>query len=51
MHLQQNVELGDVPDALREGIMSQKDREILRLWHKMAAKTESVETFRKEAGI
>ena len=45
------LELGDVPDALREGIMSQKDRETLHVWLKMAAKAESVEAFRREAGI
>lgn len=45
------LELGDVPDALREGIISQKDRETLRVWLKMAARAESIEAFRREAGI
>ncbi|MBQ7954126.1 MAG: Rpn family recombination-promoting nuclease/putative transposase [Lachnospiraceae bacterium] len=39
-------DFGEVPEDLRQTILGQKDLEILRLWLKKAAKTESIEEFR-----
>ena len=38
-------EYGTVPDSLKEKIQAQKDLDILRQWHKMAARTDSIEMF------
>ncbi|MDE6420641.1 MAG: hypothetical protein K2K87_08960 [Lachnospiraceae bacterium] len=38
-------ELGDIPDSLRETVTSQKEEATLRVWHKLAAKAESIEEF------
>ena len=38
-------DIGDVSDTLREKIMSQKDLDTLKLWHKVAARAESMEAF------
>lgn len=40
-------ELGPVSDSLRRKIMEQKDPDILKRWHKLSAKTETVEAFEK----
>ena len=39
---------GDVPELLRELIMEQDDLEILRKWHKIAARAESIEEFEEK---
>lgn len=45
------MELGPVPNNLREAVMLQTDLVILKDWLKMAAKVDSVETFQKEIGL
>lgn len=40
-------ELGTVSDSLRRMIMEQKDPDTLKRWHKLSAKTETVEAFEK----
>lgn len=44
-------EYGEVSEELNKRIMGQSDIEILKVWHKFAAKTESVEQFIKDANI
>lgn len=39
---------GDIPDDLRKQIASQKDSSILRQWHKIAARADSIEDFRQK---
>ena len=41
-------ELSDVPEELREKIMSEKDLSVLRRWIKLAAKADSIEQFMSE---
>ena len=41
-------ELGMVPNALHEKIMSQTDMTVLKQWLKLAAKADSIEQFEKE---
>ncbi len=38
-------DLGDIPDALKDRIMQQKDAKVLKKWHKLAAKAESISAF------
>ena len=38
-------DLGDVPCSLKERIVMQEDETILRAWHKLAARAESIEEF------
>lgn len=38
-------DLGDIPSSLKERITTQEDETILRAWHKVAAKAESIEEF------
>ena len=38
-------ELGDVPDDMKKNIFAQSDLEILKRWHKLASKAESLEEF------
>lgn len=38
-------DINTVPDELRERIMAQKDLDILRKWHRLAARAETVEEF------
>lgn len=40
-------ELGPVSDSLQRKIMEQKDPDTLKRWHKLSAKTETVEAFEK----
>lgn len=40
-------EVGELPGALRQLIMGQKDIEVLRRWHRLAAKAQSIEEFEK----
>ncbi|MCM1539457.1 MAG: hypothetical protein NC254_13795, partial [bacterium] len=42
-------DLGDVPPSLQETISAQTEEETLRMWHKLAAKAESIEDFIKKA--
>ncbi len=44
-------DLGEVPCEIREKIKEQNDREVLSMWHKLAAKSDSLEAFRQKAGI
>lgn len=44
-------EVGELPGALRQLIMRQKDIEVLRRWHRFAAKAQSIEEFEKAVGI
>ncbi|MCM1538893.1 MAG: Rpn family recombination-promoting nuclease/putative transposase [bacterium] len=41
-------DLGDVPSTLRETITAQTEEETLRLWHKLAARSKSIEEFAGE---
>lgn len=45
------MEFGNVPDSVRNSIMSQKDLKILREWHKLAARAENIEAFEKAIGL
>lgn len=45
------AELGAVSEELRRTVMETKDLEKLKTWLKLAAKTESVEQFQRQAGI
>ena len=45
------TELGTVSEELRRTVMETKDLEKLKTWLKLAAKTESVEQFQRQAGI
>ncbi len=38
-------DLGDIPSSLKEQITTQEDETILRTWHRLAAKAESIEEF------
>lgn len=40
-------ELGEVPDDMKESILSQHDLQILTRWLKAAAKARSIEEFEK----
>lgn len=44
-------EVGELPGALRQLIMRQKDIEVLRRWHRFAAKAQSIEEYEKAVGI
>lgn len=44
-------EVGELPGALRQLIMGQKDIEVLRRWHRLAAKAQSIEEYEKAVGI
>lgn len=44
-------EIGELPLSLRKLIMEQTDLEVLRRWHKLAARAESIEDFEEKAGI
>lgn len=41
-------DIGSIPNDLKEKILSSSDLELLRRWHKLAAKAESIEQFIKE---
>ena len=38
-------DMGDVSEALKEKIIEQKDLELLRVWHKLAARAQSIDEF------
>ena len=38
-------DLGEIPEELKKKIMSQRDMETLKKWHKMAARAESLGKF------
>ena len=40
-------DLGSVPEELREIIMQERSLDILKKWHKLAARAESMEEFMK----
>ncbi|NDO51334.1 hypothetical protein FMM75_18650 [Lachnospiraceae bacterium MD335] len=42
---------GEIPERLRKLIMEQDDLELLRKWHKIAARVESMETFEEKIGM
>ena len=42
---------GTVPDDLKQTIEAETDVNTLSTWHKLAARVESIEEFRKKAGI
>ena len=44
-------EYGEVSDTLRNRIMAETDIETLKIWHKYAAKTESIEQFEEDIKI
>ena len=44
-------DLGELSDSLRNCIMEQTDLELLRKWHKAAAKAESIEEFEQAVGL
>ncbi|MEZ3495901.1 MAG: Rpn family recombination-promoting nuclease/putative transposase [Lachnospiraceae bacterium] len=44
-------ELGELSDALRNQIMEQKDITVLSSWHKIAAKSASIEEFEEVVGL
>ena len=44
-------EIGETSSALEKLIMEQTDLEVLRRWHKLAAKAEAIEAFEKAAGL
>ncbi|MCM1162602.1 MAG: hypothetical protein NC412_15470, partial [Roseburia sp.] len=41
-------EYGVIPEHVRETVLAQKDLEVLKRWHKLAAKADSMEQFEKE---
>ena len=43
-------DLGNIPEDLRKRILSEKSLEILKGWHKIAAKAESLEIFQQAMG-
>lgn len=44
-------DIGEPSEMLREHIMGQTDLEVLRKWHKAAAKAESIEGFEQMIGL
>lgn len=44
-------DFGEVPDSLRNLIMQQSNPDVLRVWHKAAAKAQSVEEFERAVGL
>lgn len=44
-------DVGEVSDSLRDLIMSQTDFAVLSKWHKLAARTQSIEDFEKAIGL
>ena len=44
-------EYGEVSDTLRNRIMAETDIETLKIWHKYAAKAESIEQFEEDIKI
>ena len=44
-------DLGDLSDSLKTCIMEQTDLELLKKWHKTAAKAKSIEDFEQAIGL
>jgi len=44
-------EIGELSPSLRNQIIEQTDLEVLKKWHKIAARAESIEDFEEKAGI
>ena len=44
-------DVGELSEELRKHIMEQTDLEILRKWHKKAAKAESIKEFEQAVGL
>ena len=44
-------DLGDLSDSLKACIMEQTDLELLKKWHKAAAKAKSIEEFEQTIGL
>lgn len=44
-------DLGEVPEDVKECIEKEKQTEVLNRWLKLAAKSESIDEFRKETKI
>ena len=44
-------DIGEPSSALEKLIMEQTDLEVLRSWHRIAAKAESIEAFEQAVGI
>lgn len=44
-------ETGELPDSLRNLVMGQTDIDVLRRWHKLAARAGSIEDFEESIGI
>ena len=44
-------DIGTVPDDLKQTIEAETDVNTLSTWHKLVARSESIEDFRKKAGI
>ena len=44
-------DLGDLSDSLKACIMEQTDLELLKKWHKAAAKAKSIEEFEQAVGL
>ena len=44
-------ELGELSESLRNHILEERDLEVLRKWHKAAARAESIEDFEQSAGL
>ena len=44
-------DVGEVPDSLKGIIMEEKNPEVLKRWHKAAAKAQSIEEFEETAGL
>ena len=42
---------GVVPDDVKDVVRGQKDRDVLRKWHRLAIRAGSLEEFRREAGV
>lgn len=41
-------EYGAIPEHVREAVLAQCDLEVLKRWHKLAARADSIEQFEKE---
>lgn len=44
-------EIGNIPDNVKEAVLTETNLDILKRWNKLAARSESVEEFVKSAGI
>ncbi len=42
---------GEIPETLRKLIMKQTDLGLLRKWHKIAARVETIEAFEEKIGL